>query len=175
MASDLYQLQWLFDFMAQGGPVLYGILLVCILLWSLILERLWFFYITQPRAHKQVVADWQQRQDRDSWCARKIRSGVLSQQRQLAEQLLPSVGILIAVCPLLGLLGTVTGMVSVFDVLAITGTGNARAMASGISQATIPTMAGLVVALTGLYFRTRFKRLTQRGNQRLAERLTTDS
>jgi len=59
-------------------------------------------------------------------------------------------------------------------VLAVTGTGNARAMASGISQATIPTMAGLVVALTGLYFRTRFKRLSERGVHQLAEWLPTD-
>src|SRR5690554_7768600 len=71
----------------------------------------------------------------------------------------------------MGLLGTVTGMISVFDVLAITGTDNARAMANGISQATIPTMAGLVVALTGLYFNTRFKRLSSRAERKLAEQL----
>jgi len=59
---------------------------------------------------------------------------------------------LIGLCPLFGLLGTVTGMIHVFDVMAVTGTGNARAMASGISQATIPTMAGMVIAIAGLYF-----------------------
>ena len=59
---------------------------------------------------------------------------------------------LIKLCPLLGLLGTVTGMIHVFDVMAVTGTGNARAMASGISLATIPTMAGMVIAIAGLYF-----------------------
>jgi biopolymer transport protein ExbB len=59
---------------------------------------------------------------------------------------------LIALCPLMGLLGTVTGMIHVFDIMAVTGTGNARAMASGVSQATIPTMAGMVVAIAGLYF-----------------------
>ena len=50
-----------------------------------------------------------------------------------------------------GLLGTVTGMIEVFDVMAITGSGNARSMASGVSKATIPTMAGMVGALSGVF------------------------
>lgn len=57
---------------------------------------------------------------------------------------------LVGVCPLMGLLGTVTGMVSVFDVLAIAGSSDARSMASGISKATVPTMAGMLGALTGM-------------------------
>jgi biopolymer transport protein ExbB len=84
---------------------------------------------------------------------------------------MPLLATLIAICPLLGLLGTVTGMIQVFDVLSATGTGNARAMASGIAQATLPTMAGLVVALSGLYFRSRFQRLAERSQQELADRL----
>ena len=64
---------------------------------------------------------------------------------------------LVATAPLLGLLGTVTGMIAVFDVMALTGTGNARLMASGISMATIPTMAGMVTALSGLYFGNLFE------------------
>ncbi|HEX7030273.1 MAG TPA: MotA/TolQ/ExbB proton channel family protein, partial [Gammaproteobacteria bacterium] len=61
---------------------------------------------------------------------------------------------LIAVLPLVGLLGTVTGMVMVFDVMAVLGTGNAREMAGGVSAATLPTMSGMVAALSGLYFGT---------------------
>ena len=57
---------------------------------------------------------------------------------------------LVAVTPLLGLLGTVTGMVEVFNVMATTGSSNARLMAAGISKATIPTMAGLTVSLSGI-------------------------
>ncbi|MFY9178150.1 MAG: MotA/TolQ/ExbB proton channel family protein [Venatoribacter sp.] len=166
-------LQWLFDFIAQGGPVIYGILLVCFVLWTLIMERLWFFYIEQPKLAKQLNAQWHQRQERNSWSTSKIRQAWLSQHQQATSKNLAAIGILIAICPLLGLLGTVTGMIHVFDVLAATGTGNARAMADGISQATIPTMAGLVVALTGLYFNTRFKRLSERAGRRLADLLTT--
>jgi biopolymer transport protein ExbB len=54
---------------------------------------------------------------------------------------------------MLGLLGTVYGMIEVFDVLAVMGSGNPRAMSTGVAKATIPTMAGMTVALSGLYFR----------------------
>lgn len=165
-------LDWLFEFMQKGGIVLWGILFLCLLLWSLILERLWFFYILHPKQRQQLIQQWQQRSDRQSWFAQQIRRQHISQQRQHAEQTQAFISSLIAICPLMGLLGTVTGMVQVFDVLAITGTGNARAMASGISQATIPTMAGLVVALTGLYFKNRFQKLTQNALQHLREHLT---
>lgn len=164
-------MQWLFDFTAQGGPVLYGILLVCLLLWSLILERLYYFYIELPRITREFTQKWRVRSDQQSWTAQQIRHAWLSQHKQASEKNLSTISILIAICPLMGLLGTVTGMISVFDVLAITGTGNARAMASGISQATIPTMAGLVVALTGIYFNTRYKRLSARAERKLAEQL----
>lgn len=58
--------------------------------------------------------------------------------------------LLAAAAPLLGLLGTVTGMISAFDVIAQFGTGNARALASGISEALITTQSGLVAAVPGL-------------------------
>ena len=62
-----------------------------------------------------------------------------------------TIQILITLCPVLGLLGTVTGMIEVFDVMAFTGTGNPRLMAGGISKATLPTMTGLVISITGLF------------------------
>ena len=57
---------------------------------------------------------------------------------------------LIALCPVLGLLGTVTGMIEVFDVVSFFGTGNARALASGITKATLPTMTGMAISIIGL-------------------------
>jgi len=167
-------LAWLFDFLDRGGPVLYGILVVCVLLWTLILERLWFFYRTMPGRVKNYRESWNNRSERTSWTARQIRSYMISQFKLETQAWLSFIALLIAICPLLGLLGTVTGMISVFDVLAITGTGNARAMAAGISKATLPTMAGLLVALTGLYFKARFQRLAQLGKQNLADTLITD-
>jgi len=66
------------------------------------------------------------------------------------------------ICPLLGLLGTVSGMVAVFDVLSITGTSNPRAMADSIGQATIPTMAGMVVAIFGLILQNQLNALANK-------------
>lgn len=166
-------MQWFLDFIAQGGQVLYGIFFLCLVLWTLILERLWFFYFEQPKLARTIAAAWLARPIHTGWTAQKIRQSWLSQHQQTAQQHLSAIGMLIAICPLMGLLGTVTGMIHVFDVLAATGTGNARAMADGISQATIPTMAGLVVALTGLYFHTRFKRLSNRAERKLADHLIT--
>ena len=68
------------------------------------------------------------------------------------ERFLSLIKVLIALCPLLGLLGTVTGMIAVFDSIAMTGNSDAKAMASGIFQATLPTMSGLVLAISALYF-----------------------
>lgn len=63
------------------------------------------------------------------------------------ERFLPSIGILAGVAPLLGLLGTVTGMISTFDTITIFGSGQPRLMAGGISEALLTTAAGLVIAI----------------------------
>ncbi len=63
---------------------------------------------------------------------------------------LAAVTVLAAVAPLLGLLGTVVGMVRTFDVIAMFGTGHARELAGGLSQALVTTQAGLLVAIPGL-------------------------
>ena len=63
------------------------------------------------------------------------------------------ISVLAAVAPLLGLLGTVIGMICTFDILSIFGTGNARGMAGGISEALITTQTGLLVAIPGLYMK----------------------
>ncbi len=64
---------------------------------------------------------------------------------------LATIRILAGVAPLLGLLGTVIGMMGTFDVITIFGTGNAKAMAGGISVALITTQTGLMVSIPGLY------------------------
>jgi len=81
---------------------------------------------------------------------------------------------LVALCPLLGLLGTVTGMIKVFEVMAVSGSGNVRAMAAGVSQATVPTMAGMVGALSGVLLVTILSRRAAREVQFLEDSLTMD-
>jgi biopolymer transport protein ExbB len=143
-------------FLSSGGPVLYGILAISIILWVLILDRYWFF----SRESKELcIAQrdvWLALPTHDDWNALKIRNLLISKVAIEFDRYRSTIHLLVVICPLMGLLGTVTGMINVFDVMAVTGTGNARAMASGISMATVPTMAGMVVSLIGLYFKTRF-------------------
>ena len=80
----------------------------------------------------------------------------------------------VALCPLLGLLGTVTGMITVFEVMAVSGSGNVRAMAAGVSQATVPTMAGMVGALSGVLLVTLLSRRAARETEFLEDSLTMD-
>ena len=65
-------------------------------------------------------------------------------------------------------------MISVFDVMAFQGTGSPKAMASGISQATIPTMAGMVGAITGVFAQSLLDRYIKREKIRVEDRLTFD-
>ena len=65
--------------------------------------------------------------------------------------ILPLINTCVALAPLFGLLGTVTGMIEVFQVMAFTGGGDARSMAGGVSKATLPTMAGMTTALSGVF------------------------
>ena len=118
----------------------------------LVTERYWYLLRVFPDEMLSCRRTWQQTSKLSENLARHIRTALVSQARIRLNGSLPLVRTLVAVCPLLGLLGTVTGMIQVFDVVSSLGTGNARAMASGISRATLPTMAGMVVALPGLYF-----------------------
>ena len=96
---------------------------------------------------------------------------MISQFSISANSSVPIVQTLVALCPLLGLMGTVTGMIEVFDVMAAAGNSNPRAMASGVSKATIPTMAGLLAALSGLYFSVQLKRFANDETDKLSEHM----
>ena len=68
------------DFIEQGGPVLWLIFLACLLLWSLILERIWFVRISWPRRARGIVNAWNAREDCRSWRAKKIRELLVSER-----------------------------------------------------------------------------------------------
>ena len=99
---------------------------------------------------------------------------LVSEVRVKLSQSIPMIKTLVALCPLLGLLGTVTGMIEVFDVMAIAGGGNPRAMAAGVSKATIPTMAGMVAALSGLALSVKLERFAREETKRVEDHLTHD-
>ncbi|NND43741.1 MAG: MotA/TolQ/ExbB proton channel family protein [Xanthomonadales bacterium] len=142
------------DFLELGGDVLYAIMAVLFLMWTFILERLYYFYRVHPSEKLEIVESWERRADTTSWYAKRIREQLISQVSVALKRNVSLIKALIAICPLLGLMGTVTGMITVFDVMTFSGSGNARAMAAGVSKATVPTMAGMVAALSGVYFGT---------------------
>lgn len=162
------------DFMGLGGPVLKAIAVIIFLMWVLIVERLLFFRSSMKEMSVQIHDNWESRSERRSWHARQIRELMISQFSLSVNRGIAMIQTFVALCPLLGLLGTVTGMIAVFQVLAVSGSGNVRAMAAGVSQATVPTMAGMVGALSGVLFVTLLTRRAAREVDYLADSLTMD-
>ena len=80
-----------------------------------------------------------------------IKDKLISQANSEVNRYMPLINTCVALAPLFGLLGTVTGMIEVFQVMAFTGGGDARSMAGGVSKATLPTMAGMTTALSGVF------------------------
>ena len=161
-------------FMERGGDVLFLILAVTFVMWVLIIERIWFYSLEYKKHRNRVVSAWEARAERKSWYAHKIRIAMISEVSHNLFQGVNLIKTLVALCPLVGLLGTVTGMIDVFDVMGSQGSSNARAMAAGVSKATIPTMAGMVAALSGVFLSTYIERRAKREAERLEDSLTMD-
>jgi len=172
------------EYFRTGGPVMAPLLLVSLTMWFLIVERaislrrLTLAAMSGPVAWEHVrgnrvpepgeggavgllVARFLVQRSGDPALDRCILDEiVLSLNRSLTRSL-PLIGVLAAVAPLLGLLGTVTGMMSTFEVMSMFGTGNAKGMAGGISEALITTETGLIIAIPGLYMKNFLERRAQ--------------
>ena len=161
-------------FLDMGGPVLLVIAGLLVVMWTLLFER-WGFFKTSLRAEREAALSvWEARTERKSVRAHQVREAIISRVTLKIEEGLSMIKTLVSLAPLLGLLGTVTGMIGVFEVLATTGGGDARSMAAGVSQARIPTMAGMVAALSGVFGNTYVSRIADREKQLLADHLTLD-
>ena len=188
MPTSLLRLE---DYLRTGGPVMVPLVVVSVVMWLLIIDRALFFRRLgrrdmpsrtareclaegrppDPRrqrgATSVLVAEFLRRRSERRSLDRFILDETVARiQRRLSDHL-AAIGVLAAVAPLLGLLGTVTGMITTFDVLAVFGTGNARAMAGGISEALITTQTGLLVAIPGLYMKGFLDRRARQMGQRI--------
>ena len=136
--------------MEAGGSVLWLIALLVLLMWGLIFERIYYLSHGHDVFLNSLVSKWDSRVDKTSWHALQIREKFLAEAKSSINKNTTLIKTCIALAPLFGLLGTVTGMIEVFQVMAFSGGGDARAMAGGVSKATLPTMAGMVSALSGV-------------------------
>ena len=160
------------EFFEAGGPVLWGILLVTMIMWTLIIERFWYFKNLMPSLTNDALNQWGTVSNKGDWYSMRIRDQIISEVSAETRKFILTIETMMQILPLLGLLGTVVGMIKVFDVMTFFGTGNARLMASGVSQATIPTMAGLVAAISGLYIANLLKRKAEDEINKIADQLT---
>lgn len=161
--------QSLGDFMASGGWVLRWILAVALFLWVLVLERYWYLWRVYPRQQSQRLGQWRARRDHQSWGARCVREMLMSELKVAMNAPLPLIRVVIPLAPLMGLLGTVSGMLEVFDALQHHGGVDVRAMSAGVSHAMVATLAGLVVSLVGLLFYTQLASRIASRSQGLAK------
>jgi len=162
-------------FMNKGGDVLWIIATLVFFMWTLIIERFIYFLGGGWKSDRMTAVNaWEVRPERKSWNAKQIRSKLLSESRSVINDNMALIATCVALCPLLGLLGTVTGMIEVFNVMAVTGVGDAKSMAGGVERSTIPTMAGMVAALSGLFANTQLQRIALREQQLLEDQLTSD-
>ena len=168
---DRFWTTW--EYLSQGGWVMIPMAVASLVMWTMILERYGTFRRLGGRDIETVDAlralEGEPVPDRGSGQRRKVLEGFLTarsgidsldriilrsvteKNRRFLRKKLAFIAVLAGVAPLLGLLGTVLGMIQTFDVIAIFGTSNAKAMAGGISVALVTTQAGLVVAIPGLF------------------------
>jgi biopolymer transport protein ExbB len=146
----------LFDFARelsqQGGPTMPFILGVSTLMWIVMIDRWFYLRWRHPRRLAKVQAKWAERPEFRSRTARRLRALHLADLTFAARSHLPLIRALIQALPLLGLLGTVSGLVHTFEIITVFGGENRRGIAAGISEALTATLAGLVTALSGLLF-----------------------
>jgi biopolymer transport protein ExbB len=155
-----------------GGPVVDWIFISCIIMWCLVIERYWYFLRVLPADIARSLNEWNSRTEHDSWKARQIRKAMISRLNAGMSANMQVLRVLVPLSPLLGLLGTVSGMLNVFDSMAARGSADARSMANGVSEAMICTLTGLAVSISGLYPVFYFRRRVKVETDRLADKFS---
>jgi len=171
------------------------IILTSLWMWALIIERLFFFrrmskedvnlkqaveMLSKERLpgafrgiRTSIVRNFLTNRSGDKKLDQSLLEQFAMKERPYIRRSLSVIAVLAAVAPLFGLLGTVTGMITTFDVISLFGTGNAKAMAGGISEALITTQSGLMVAIPGLFMSAFLYRRASRLEGRLDELVMT--
>ncbi|MBW1645344.1 MAG: MotA/TolQ/ExbB proton channel family protein [Deltaproteobacteria bacterium] len=171
----------MYEFVLKGGILMYPILLCSVLAVAILLERLWALRRSKiiPNSFVIEIGDLIKRNKleesmtlcklNDTPIARILMAGIRKHGRgrevvkeaieevgrmeaASLERYLTTLGTIAGISPLLGLLGTVTGMIKAFTVISHAGIGNPQMLAGGISEALFTTAAGLTVAIPAFVF-----------------------
>ena len=155
------------ELFVRGGPVLYLLFLLSGLIFYLLVDKYVFIFFKSKNFLISSVYDFSNEYSPSNTDYRFIQNTLISSVKREANKNIKILDGFIGMCPMIGLLGTVYGMIEVFEVLSFLGTGNPRAMSSGVAKATIPTMASMVITLFGLYFRQDLTSRIQNSNSDL--------
>ena len=180
------------DYFYRGGPLMVPIILISIIMWIMILLKLQSVWAVNQRDMKisEALEAVRERRLVDDFFGTPlchvvghfiesmsfVRRDNLALLHSLIARETERLGrhvnyiyALASIAPLLGLLGTVQGMISTFDAISIYGTGNPRALANGIAEALITTQSGLFVSIPGLFMAGFLRRRIFRISQRMDE------
>lgn len=164
------------DLMRRGGPIMWPLLLLSLVGMTLTVERCWFWLRTNPPGRTRKLAQLARllRQG-DTQGVRALIDGdrsiygnivrmmleeqvsdavaieAVESQRPRLERYMSTLTTIITAAPMLGILGTVTGIIASFNILSDEATTDPRAVSAGIAEALLTTAAGLVVALVVLF------------------------
>jgi len=161
------------DYLYQGGDVIFPLIFVSVWMWYLIIKKLCVLNYWKKQRGKNsdeiqsVMADYKTHKTPDPKINRRLLETLVKKRQINIERHVQTIFVLAAIAPLLGLLGTVTGMISTFEAISRFGTANARAMAAGISEALITTQIGLIVAVPGLFMGHMIRRKTDAMQNRM--------
>ena len=136
----------------RGGPVLYVLFFVTLIMFYILIDKYRFIFFNSEVWLKLKLSEFKKEFPPETTDYKFVESVLLASVSRESKTNIKMLEGLISMCPMIGLLGTVYGMIEVFEVLSFLGTGNPRAMSSGVAMATIPTMSGMVITLFGLYF-----------------------
>ena len=160
-----------FEHLETGGFVMYPLLAVSLIMFFLVVKKFMEMHdftrgdrpiteclqaigkpgFTAAPWQKEIIGQFLLKRTFNDDLDKSILEVLRMRQVRFVMGSIKSIAVLSSVAPLLGLLGTVTGMITTFMVIATSGTGDAKALASGISEALITTQTGLVVAVPGLF------------------------
>jgi biopolymer transport protein ExbB len=179
----------LLEFAKTGGWVMVPVAITSILMWTLIGERLYTYrrlgrrdLAIQDAVHAvqgvpvnhfghglrtTLVRNFVRKRTGETDLDKRILRECAMRLEPAIDRNLAVIAVLASIAPLLGLLGTVSGMITTFTVIAELGTGNARPLAGGISEALVATQAGLLVAIPGLFASVALKRRAEKLAHRL--------